>query len=407
MNGLFNYPFIQPLKLRNFRLLWIGQLIAWSGDSIYQIGLLWLILEMTGSRSLAGYIAAIGYLPALLLGLFLGALVDAGDRRRYMMLADLLRAAVLLYIPIAFVGGWLTPIQLGIAAFLISTGAALFNPARDSSVPLLVPQGSLMPANALIQTTAHAALLLGPLLAGGILALTSLTGLFYCDSLAYMLSFLTIFLLRLPPRETVESAVRPFKAVAEALKFTVKERWSGQLLALTALDNLLIMGTAIVGIPIIVKQVFNLGPQAFAAIQACHGVGMLIGAVLLGSFGKSLPKGKVLLSAILFDGITFIPVFFAPDIYWLGGIFLFHSIGIPFIMVPRTSLIQEGIPAHMQGRFFALVNLTVIGMMALSAALTGVACDAFGAKTVFFAIGVGGGACGAVGFLLKDLRTRR
>ncbi len=400
-------PLLQPLKSRNFRLLWIGQLIAWSGDSIYQIGLLWLILELTGSQSLAGLIAAVGYLPALLLGLFLGAMVDAGDRRRLMMAADFLRAFVILYIPLAFVGGWLNPWQLAAAAFLISSGAALFNPARDSSVPHLAPAGSLIAANTLIQTTAHAALLMGPLIAGAILALSSLTGLFYFDAAAYALSFLTIFLIRFPADSAPKTAVKPFKAIAEGLKFTVAEKWSGQLLVLTALDNLFIMGPAIVGIPIIVKQEFQLGPQAFAIVQACHGVGMLIGAVLLGNFGKYLPKGKVLLSAIIFDGITFIPVFFAPDIYWLGGIFLFHSIGIPFIMVPRTALIQEGIPPRMQGRFFSLVNLTVVGMTALSTAATGIAAETWGVRTVYFAIGILGGTCGAAGFLLKDIRRRR
>ncbi len=388
-------------------MLWIGQIIAWTGDSIYQIGLLWLILEMTGSKSLAGFIAAVGYLPALLLGLFLGALVDIGDRRRLMMIADLLRAVVLLYIPTAFVGGWLTPWQLALAAFLISTGATLFNPARDSSVPQLVPSDSLLSANALVQTSAHAALLTGPMIAGGILALTSLTGLFYFNSAAYAVSLLTIFLLRIPPRETIEKAVQPIKAVIESLKFTVKEKWSGELLLVTALDNLFIMGPAIVGIPIIVREELGLGPQAFAAAQACHGVGMLIGALLLGSFGKSLPKGKVVLAAIIFDGLTFIPIFWAPNMYWLGAIFMFHSIGIPFIMVPRTSLIQEGIPSNMQGRFFSLVNLTVIGMMALSAAMTGVACELIGVRWVYVVIGVAGAACGALGFLFKDLRRRR
>ncbi len=394
MKKFLNHPLILPLKARNFRLLWIGQVIAWTGDSIYQIGLLWLILEMTGSKSLAGYIAAVGYLPALLLGLFLGALVDIGDRRRLMMGADLLRAVVLLYIPIAFAGGWLTPWQLAGAAFFISSGAALFNPARDASVPHLVPNDSLLAANALVQTSAYTSLLMGPMVAGGILALLSLTGLFYFNALAYTLSLLTIFLLKLPPISEARSVTKPLKSILEALRFTIKERWSGQLLLLTALNNLFIMGPAIVGIPIIVREELHLGPQAFAAAMACHGVGMLIGAFLLGSFGKSLPKGKVLLAAIIFDGVTFIPIFWAPDIYWMGGIFLFHSIGIPFIMVPRTSLIQEGIPDNMQGRFFALVNLAVVGMMALSTAMTGVASDWIGVRMVFVVIGVGGAICG-------------
>jgi len=362
---------------------------------------------MTGSKSLAGLIAAAGYLPALVLGLLLGSLVDFGDRRRLMMIADILRAVVLIYIPIAFTGGWLTPWQLALAAFLISTGATLFNPARDATIPKLVLPDNLLPANALVQTTAHVSLLSGPMIAGVILAFTSLTGLFYFNTAAYIISLLTIFLLRIPPRETLGKAAQPIKAVIEALKFAVKEKWSGELLLLSALDNLLIMGPAIVGIPIIVREELGLGPQAFAAIHACHGVGMLIGALLLGSLGKNLPKGKVILVAIIFDGLTFIPIFWAPDIYWLGAIFMFHSIGIPFIMIPRTAMIQESIPANMQGRFFALVNLTVVGMMALSTAMTGIACEWIGIRWVYVVIGTAGAACGLFGFLLRDLSMKR
>ncbi len=396
----------QPLKSRDFRLLWMGQVIAWSGDSIYQIGLLWLILEMTGSQSLAGIITAIGYLPALLLGLFLGVLADVWDRRKLMMSADLLRAAVLLYIPIAFGLDLLSPWQLAAAAFLISTGAALFNPARDASVPQLVPAGTLLAANALIQTSAHAAMLLGPLFAGAILAVASLTSLFYFDSLAFLVSFITIFLLRLPAGSHGKTSIRPWKSVLEGLRHTMRAPWSGQLLLLTALDNLFIMGPAIVGTPIFIRSELGLGPQAFAAIQVCYAVGMLAGALLLGSFGNPLPKGKMLLTGMILDGFTFIPLYFVPDIGWMAAAIIFHSLSIPLIMVPRSSLIQEGIPAQMQGRFFALVNLTVIGMTALSSAATGVACQTWGVRTVFLIIGCGGGICGMLGFFLKDLRHR-
>lgn len=406
MKSIFNFPISLPLKARDFRLLWVGQVIAWTGDSIYQIGLLWLILDMTGSQSLAGIIAAVGYLPALLLGLFLGALVDAGDRRKLMMGADLLRTFVILYIPLAFVGNWLTPWQLAGAAFLISSGAALFNPARDASVPHLTPPGTLLAANALIQTSAHAAMLLGPLVAGIILAISNLIGLFYADALAYALSFVTIFFLRFPPAATLRSAIRPLKAVAEALKYTLQERWSGQLLLLTALDNVFIMGPAIVGTPIFVREELRLGPGAFAAIQACYAVGMMVGALLLGSLGRSLPKGKTLLVGMILDGVTFVPLFFVPNLTWMGIAIVVHSLAIPLIMVPRTSLIQEGIPMKLQGRFFSLVNLTVVGMTALSSAATGIACQTWGVRTVYLVIGIGGGTCGVLGFLLKGLRRR-
>ncbi len=397
MSSSVSTSLFRPLRSRNFRLLWVGQVIAWSGDSIYQIGLLWLILEMTGSQSLAGVVAAIGYLPALLLGLLLGALADQGDRRRLMMAADLLRALVI---------HWLNPWQLAAAAFLISSGAALFNPARDASVPRLVPPDSLLAANALIQTSAHAAMLLGPLFAGIILAIANLSSLFYADAVAFVASFLTIYLLRLPPVVRTNDHRNPMKSVAEGLRHAAATSWSWQLLLLTALDNLFIMGPALVGTPIFVREELHLGAGSFAAIEACYAVGMLSGALVLGALGKSLPKGKTLLVGMILDGITFLPLYYVPNLTWMSIAIVIHSLSIPLIMVPRAALIQEGIPAHLQGRFFALVNLTVVGMSALSAAVTGVLCEAWGVRTVFLVIGAGGGICGILGFGLKSLRHR-
>jgi MFS family permease len=352
-------------------------------------------------------VAAVGYLPALLLGLYLGALADLWDRRRLMMAADLLRAMVLIYIPIAFAGSWLSPWQLAACAFLISSGAALFNPARDASVPHLVPEGSLLSANALVQTSSFAAMLLGPLFAGAILSITVLPNLFYFDALAFVASLWTIYLLRLPKLERPEGATQPLKSVKEGLSYTVRTPWAGQLLLLTALDNLFIMGPAIVGAPIFVREELKLGAQAFAGIEACYALGMLAGALLLGTFGKALPKGRTWLIGMVLDGVTFIPLYFAPTFAWTAVVIIIHSLCIPLIMVPRAAMVQEGIPGQLQGRFFALVNLTVVGMTALSAGMAGILCESIGVRAVFLIIGIGGGVCGLLGFGFRALRSRQ
>jgi MFS family permease len=91
----------------------------------------------------------------------------------------------------------------------------------------------------------------------------------------------------------------------------------------------------------------------------------------------------------------------------MGLFIIIHSLCIPLIMVPRAAMIQEGVPAQLQGRFFSLVNLTVLGMTALSAGITGVLCETWGVRVVFLVIGLGGGLCGLAGFSLKELRRRR
>ena len=392
---------------RNLTLLWAGQVISQSGDSIYHIGLIWLVLEISGSETVTGLVAMSSYLPAVLLSLHVGIAVDRFNRRKIMLWADFFRSVAVLTIPLLYFIGQVSPAWLIIIAFTIAMSAAFFNPARDAMIPDIVPSDGLLRANSLIQTSWQIALLIGPAIAGGLLHYVGNIHLFTFDSLAYLISFCCILLIREP-----SSRVLPLKdiqingEIKEGIHFVTQHRVLMPLLLITIADNLFIMGPAIVGTPVIVKRELGLGAESYALIQGCYAVGMLIGTALLVVYGKRFSKGKILLWGMILDGLTFIPVFWVNSIQVLAIVIIIHSLAIPMLTVSRASIIQEIVPIHLRGRIFALANMSVLGMSAISAGVSGALIEQIGVKVLYLWIGSGGALCGIIGWIFaKSLRN--
>lgn len=377
-----------------------------SGDSVYQIGLLWIVLELTGSSSATGLVAMASYLPAMLLSLFAGVAADRGHRRQIMLISDGIRFGLVLLIPALYLLGMLEPFFLGANAFLLAIAATFFNPARDAFIPEIVPKEGLIRANSLIQTSWQFALLLGPAIAGGLLHYLGNIHLFVACSFTYLFSFIFMLFIRSGGKVFSSSKSSPgMKEMKDGLVFALRNPVIFPLLLLTAADNMFIMGPAIVGSPVFVKQTLGLGAEAFALIMACYATGMLIGSSGLFVIGGRFKRGQILLTGMVLDGITFIPLYFAESLVTAGIIIVIHSLAVPMMTVSRSSLIQDMVPVDMTGRIFAMVNLSVVGMTALSSGLAGFALEFMEAPTLFLVIGIGGGLCGVVGWIFaKGLR---
>ena len=402
-----NLNFRRIFQSPSLSCLWLGQIISQSGDSIYQIGLLWLTLELSGSESITGLVAMSAYLPAVLLALFTGVAADRWNRKTIMLSADALRALLVIAVPLAFYFGCLNPLFLALNAFAIAIAAAFFNPARDSIIPQIVPRQGLLQANSLIQTSWQFSLLLGPAAAGLLLSLVGKINLFLAVSIAYFISF--IFILGIKPK--IDAVKVPRKGfglteIKEGLVYVIRQPVILPLLLITIADNIFIMGPAIVGAPVFVQEELGLGVREYAGIQFCYAVGMLIGTAGLLAVGDKFKKGQILLVGMVLDGITFAPLFFVKTYFAMVITIIVHSTAIPMLTVTRASLIQKIVPPNMTGRVFALVNMAVVGMSAVSAGITGFALEAVGARWVFMIIAVGGGLCGVFGWIwAKELKN--
>jgi MFS transporter, DHA3 family, macrolide efflux protein len=197
--------------------LWIAQFFSQFGDSVFQLAFIWLILDLTGSKSATGIAATISYLPSLVFGVGAGLLVDRWNRRLVMIGADAARAALLAVASLLFFAGALTPALLTALAFGVATAAVLFYPARDAMLPDLVPSEGLNRANAFVQLSQQGAFFAGPMVAGYLIKQYGVASAFPTGAIFFLGSLGALLFLRIErsscsspsPRSTTSSSWDP------------------------------------------------------------------------------------------------------------------------------------------------------------------------------------------------------
>ena len=399
-----------------FPLLALAQFLSQFGDSVFQIAFLWLILDLTGSKSVTGLAATISYLPPLVFGLAAGVLVDRWERKRVLVGADLARALLLALLAALYAGRALNPPALTAIAFGMATAAVLFNPSRDSLLPEIVSAEALTRANAWVQSSQQAAYLFGPLTASLIISRAGIASTFPAGILLFGGSLTLLLAMRVPPRER-----------AAVARIDTAEGWSGPvvgllrdlgtglrelarmpplplLYALTALDNLFIMGASVLGLVVLVRETIGGNAADYALAEATYGVGMIAGSLAVVRWGSRVSSGTLLLVGIALDGLTYVPLLACRSMLTLVPALLAHSFVIPLITVPRATILQRVVPPHLIGRAFALLNVVVLGVTALSCGLAGILLDRISAPALFAIAGALGGLTGLAGFLSGRLR---
>lgn len=305
--------------------------------------------------------------------------------------------------PILYKSGHLNFLSVALIAFLLSSFSSFFNPARDAAIPLIAEGRTLLRVNAFVQSSFQIASVVGTFLAGLILhflkgeAVFKIIILFLLDGLTFILSFFLILPIEI--KEKKEIKIPFLKDLKEGLILIFKDPLLKGLLILTALDNFFIMGPAIVGANLLIKNFFNLSVKHLAWFESSLSLGWLMGTIFVAKYGIKFSKGRLLIFGIFMDGLTYVP-FILLKSYTPALIMIFiHGIFIAFITVPRTTLIQEYVNKNLTARVFALVQLTVVGFMALSSFTTGALGEIFTPPLLFFLGGTGGTLSGILAFL--------
>jgi MFS family permease len=393
---------------RNALLLWSGQFVSVTGDAVFIPCIAWLAQSVTGGGMPVGLAVGLATVPYLLFGPLVGPWVDRADRRRIMVASDLLRAALLVAFPFAVAAlGGVSLAGIAAVAFLLGAFSTPFLPARDALLPEIVGGRSLPRWNALFQTSGQVATIVGLALGGFLLdawgrggGVDAVLGVLRLDGLTLLASAAALSFLVLPPRRRPEGPPRRYFAdVKDGALYAAKDPVVRGLLVLTALDNLAIMGPAIVGATLLVGQTFALGPGDLARFEGFMAAGMLLGSATIATLGKRWPLGRLALLGMVMDGLTYLPLAWIEDFPLALAAMVLHGFFIPFIVVGRTSILQLHVPPGRRGNVFALVGVTVAGMTALSAVASGAIAEATSPRSLFLLAGVFGALCGLVGFL--------
>ncbi|MFH1852713.1 MAG: MFS transporter [Candidatus Neomarinimicrobiota bacterium] len=393
-------------SMRNIGPIWLAQLISSTGDAIYQIALIWLVLDITGSTALTGLVALAAHLPAMLFGLFAGVLADRHNRLLLMLVSNFGQAVVVIMIPILLSLGYENAYLIGLLAFFRSGFGTLFPPALNAFIPTIIHPRHLVRVNSLLATSGQLAYLIGPATAAILLNSISLKYLFTIDSASFILALLLLLLIRRPAAAVTPTVNRQTWAeLLQGINYVRRNGTIGLIILLTILNNLFIMGPAIVGMPILVKNALNGSASDYAAIEACYAIGMLISSFVIFRIGDRFRKGRVLMLGMIVDGLTFCLLYVAGSVPMVMGLIIIHALGIPMITISRTAIIQKYVPNHLQGRVFSMVHLAVVGLTGISSALVGIVADFLPIGSIFLLIGIGAAGCGFYGLLYKSIRS--
>ena len=391
---------------KNFTaFLWGAPFIGSIGRSIYDISIIWLILDITNSEKLTGLIAMTTYLPAIFFGLFAGAIVDMYSKTRVMAFAQIMQAIAVIGIPIFLLFDIKVAWIIMILAFFHNGFSLPFVPAFNSYLPTQVKKERLLAANSIANIAWQSAVFIGPIVAAYFLTMIPVEYLFYITVICYLI---TALLSINAPREKQKKENENLKLIVnktyQGLVYLFNDKTLLSIIILTVLSNLFVMGPAVVGIPILVK--IGLGGTAsnFAICEAVVGLGMLLGTAFVYKFGDRFTHGRLFLTGLFIDGASFCLYYFIENMIQMYILSFCHGIGIPLLIISRVSIMQKNIPEELLGRIFSIISISIISMTAVSSGIIGFASDVFDIQTIFLLFGTWAGLCGIAGFLHPKIK---
>lgn len=357
----------------NFWKYWSGQMISNLGSSITIFALPLLVYKLTGSALNLGISLAANTLPFLLFGLILGAWTDRVDRKRMMILTDIGRASVIAFIPLLAGFGVLSVWWIYLVGFLHSTLTICFETGQFAAIPSLVEQDNIVTANGRIYASYSAASVLGPVLAGVLVAFLPLAELLLFDSASFLISSLSIAWVTTTFNATQsEQGERKhiLQDVAEGLRYV----WSHPVLRaisiMMALVNF-VLATVDAQLVLFAKERLLASDTQVGLLYTAGSAGVVVLALLAGPLRKRWSFSKIVLTVLMCDGL-FILMLSLTRWYWLGLIFvaLFQGCGMLF-NINTVSLRQAIVPSQLLGRVVSIASVLAASAIPLGGLLGG------------------------------------
>jgi MFS family permease len=357
--------YLSLLRQRDFALLWGGATISSVGDGMSFVALLWLLIERGGTAADVGLLAAIHTAPVIIGGIATGPILDAFDPRRVVAADNLLRGLAMASVPIAAVTGNLTTLHLYVVAaiygLLFMTSAA----GIPSLITRLVKGDELITANAMESLSFSVSGLIGPGVAGLLIALVGAPFVIAIDALTYFVFVGCLLAMRrggqaeAPPAAEASAHDGPAPAASKGLGPAVRFiLGSAPIVAITLfyMSVNVAGGIVTVVIPLYVRDVLQAGPETFGLLLSIITAGDLLGLLVVGAVNWRWPLGRSIAWALLSSGLVILLWLLEPPVIVLCAI-LFVWGALSSSLTPWAQTIRMRlIPPEMRGRVFALLR---------------------------------------------------
>jgi len=381
---------------RNFRMLWLGQVVSQMGDWFDTIALYTIILNLTGSGRHIGLLMVARFVPSFVFGSLSGVVADRFNRRTVMIVSDLLRAVVVLGFLLVrradqlWIIYFLTVLQLAFSTF--------FEPAKTAAIPSIVADRELVAANAISSVTWSAMLTLGAAIGGVVTGLFGTDVSFILDALSFLLSAALIASVRIPkrpPREKRKLTVSRALGISETIEGARYVKKRPRVLALLLVKPAWGMGGGILTLlAVFGEKIFPVGHSAATGIGvlfAARGIGTAVGPIVarrIAGEGKKRMQNSIGIAFLI--GGVFYMAFGAATSFVVALIVLgIAHTGGSILWVFSTVLLQRGVEDNFRGRVFAAELALLTLTMAVSNYTTGYLLDPIGLSPRVVSLAIG------------------
>ncbi|MCL5784040.1 MAG: MFS transporter [Patescibacteria group bacterium] len=414
--------FASVISNRGFRFLWFNQILVQLAYNTLNFALIIWVFKLVNSNLAVSALLVSAYLPAILFGLFAGVFVDLTDRRRIIILIDFfLVIAFLLFLLIkrSF------PLIL-INTFFVNFLAQFFMPSESSSIPKLVTSKQLFLANSLFSLTLYGSFMVGFSIGGPILNTLGINAVFLMGAFMLFIAFLMAQNLPVIRTSKAEFDKSPsFSALGRVVDLTIDEAKRtfhfirGRISVIVSIGLLSavqgVIGILAVVTPSYVERVLHIhAADASYFVMLPLGLGMVVGALLIGRLFHGRPRRSLVLPAVIIGGILFILIgiiptlaqilqssdlptyithpryfFRAPSLSSLFALIAFLAgLCTVSIIIPSQTSLQESTPEQSRGKVFSVLAVIMTSVSAVTAILAGGLSDLIGVTPIFISLGV-------------------
>ncbi|WP_213996993.1 MFS transporter [Tepidanaerobacter syntrophicus] len=376
------------LTHRNFRLFWLGQCISLIGTWMQNIGQAWLILKLTNSPFLLGFITTLQTLPVLFLALFAGVYVDRFPKRKLVIFTQIGLMIVAFTLSILTFSGKAQYWHIAITALILGALNSIDNPARQALMIELVGKDDLLNAIALNSSVFNLARIIGPAVAGILIGYLGIGLCFLLNGISYIAVITGLLLMDVKEkRQNSRTNATVIHDMTEGVKYVFKTPNIYVPMLLMLLINVFTMNFNVL-VPVFTKIDLGMEASQYGTLMAAMGIGALTGALTLAATAGSEPKmGILFLGAAglsLFQGILGMM-----HNYYLSMVFLALT---GFFMITFTascnSIIQINSEDYIRGRVMSFYTLVFSGMTTVGSMYAGTLSEHYGAGMTFLISGI-------------------
>jgi MFS family permease len=395
---------LRAFRHRNYQLFFAGQLISVCGTWMQSVAQSWLVYRLTGSAALLGLVNFANLIPVFLLSPIGGATADRHSRHRIMIVTQVVSMLLAFILAALTLTGRIQVWHLFVLASLLGINYSFYVPAQSAFVVDMVGKEDLMNAIALNSSLVNGARIIGPAVAGLLVAAIGEGWCFFLNGVSYVAVIGGLLLMELTRHHKVSLTGSPIKHVVEGFGFVARTGPVRELLLLLGAVSLFGAPYAVL-MPIFSDQVLHHGASALGLLMGSSGLGALLAAISLATRTQLRGLGRWVSSSTVGFGASLI-VFGLSHSFWLSAAVLV-PVGFAMMieMAASNTLIQAMVPDNLRGRVMAVYSMMFMGMAPIGALIAGSVAQRLGAQRTVM---IGGAVCIVVGlvFALRLPRLR-